>query len=310
VSSEKVEKKPMTEALTPAASTPDIKKAIDQVIALVRKEFGTDSIRRLSDMDPVTARFSTGIPELDELLGGGFPLAKVIQIIGQESVGKSTLINYLTAMAQRAVVEEYKINGILVNFLDGELSEESDRAEAIGVNPDLVTLSEPETLEQAFNIMGKLIEHYAKLDKPSLLMLDSLAAFQMQADIERPFDEEGRRAARAAFLSANMPKLITPLKDTKIGLIFTNQIRTKANAKPFEIPTYAPGGHAPRHWSHVILEMKNLGQLKEHGEIVGIKSRLRVKKSKLTGIRPFTQTDLKIYFTGQVAHLEGGGDDE
>ncbi len=297
-----VEKKPVIEAPVQATSTPALMKEIDKVIAMVRKEFGPDSIRRLSEMDEVTERLPTGIPELDEFLGGGLPLAKIIQIIGMESVGKSTFINFLAACAQRA--------GYLVNFIDGELSEEKDRAEAIGVNSDLITLSEPETLEAAFMIMGKLIEYYAKLERASFIMLDSLAAFQMQADIERPFDEEGRRAARASFLSANLPKLVTPLKDTKIGMIFTNQIRTLANAKPFQVPYYAPGGHAPRHWSHAILEMKNLGQLKEGSEVVGIKSRLRVKKSKLTGIRPFTQTDLKIYFDGRIQHLDGGGDDE
>lgn len=292
------EKKPVTD---PVESTPTLQKEIDKVIALVRRECGQDSIRRLSEQEEVQERLPTGIAELDELLGGGLPKAKIIQIIGPESVGKSTLINHLAAAAQRA--------GDLVNFIDGELSEDKDRAEDLGVNVELMTLSEPETLEGAFTVAGKLIEHYAKIERASFIMLDSLAAFQMQADIERPYDEEGRRAARASFLSANMGKLCRPLLGTKIGLVFVNQLREKANAKPFEIPTYAPGGRAPRHWSHVILEMKNLGQLKEKGEIVGIKSQIRVKKSKLSGIRPGTTVALKIYFTVKIEFFEGGDDE-
>jgi len=285
VSREPVEREPV------AVVTKDIDKKIDQLIHDIRKEFGPESIGRLGEYDTDVKVFPSGSEALDTIIGvGGFPLAKLVQITGGESVGKSTLINYLAAQAQR--------QGIIVYFLDGEQSEGNDRATAIGVNTHMLPISEPETLEDAFSRMWKAIERMSKWNSPALIMLDSLAALPMKVDLERPFDEEGRRAARAAFLSANLGKLINPLKGTQVGLIFINQVREKANASPYEKKTYSPGGRALRHYCHLTLELTRMGQVKRGADVIGITTRIRVEKSKLAP--PFKTTNLNLYFDGRV----------
>ena len=216
---------------TPVEPTPDQRKKVDALLAAIRKEHGNEAISRLGDYESVVGTFATGIPSLDAAIGiGGFPLAKLVQFTGAESVGKSTMTNYLAAVAQH--------HGITVYFLDGEMSEERSRVESIGVNTELLSISEPETLEQAFQYMDTGIAKLRMFSTPSLIILDSVAALPMRVDLERPYDQEGRRAARASFLSANLGKLVHGLKGSKVGLIFVNQLREKANAMPFEKPTY------------------------------------------------------------------------
>lgn len=287
VAREPVKREPVT---TPAVAR-DVNKKIDQLIHDIRKEFGPESIGRLGEYDTVVATFATGSEQLDDAIGvGGFPLAKLVQITGAESVGKSTLVNYLAATAQR--------QGIVVYFLDGEQSEGNDRATAIGVDTNLLPISEPETLEDAFARMWKAIERMSKWDTPALIMLDSVASLPMKADLERPFDEEGRSAARASFLSANLGKLVNPLKGTKIGMVFVNQLREKTRAMPFEKKTYSPGGRALRHWCHLTLELSRYGLLKEGQMPVGITTKIRVEKSKLAP--PLKSAFVNLYFDGRV----------
>jgi len=274
-----------------ASATPVVQKRVQQLVDDIRKQFGPDSIGLLGDYEGGVEVFPSGSAALDIAIGvGGFPLAKLVQITGGESVGKSTLTNSIAATAQR--------NGIIVYFLDGEMSEGIDRATAIGVNTMLLPISEPLTLEDAFRRMEAGIKRMSKWSDPSLIILDSVAALPMQSDLDRPFDQEGRRAARASFLSANLSKLVHPLKGTKVGLIFVNQLREKANAAPFEKPTYSPGGRALRHWCHLTLELRRLGQIKVAQTVTGITTRIRVEKSKLAP--PFKIADINLFFDGRV----------
>ena len=124
----------------------------------------------------------------------------------------------------------------------------------------------------------------------------------MRADIERAFDEEGRRAARASFLSANLPKLVGRLKGTQIGMCFVNQIRQRANAMPFQDPNYEPGGMALAHLCHVILRMRPLGQIGRGEDSTGVKARVTARKNKLAP--PFRTADLAIMFDGTITEVE------
>jgi len=281
-----------------ALATRDVTKKIDDLIHAIRKEFGPESIGRLGEYDTDVEVFPSGSQQLDKAIGvGGFPLAKLVQITGGESAGKSTLINYLAAQAQRL--------GIVVYFLDGEQSEGNDRAMAIGVNTSMLSISEPETLEDAFLRMEAAIAWMKKWDTPALIMLDSVAALPLRADTARAFDEEMRRAARASFLSANLAKLIAPLKGTKIGLIFVNQLREKANVtNPYEKKTYSPGGRALRHWCHLTLEVTRFGMKKQGTEPIGITSRIRVEKSKIAP--PLKTAMINMYFDGRVEDADEG----
>jgi len=297
-----IEKKPVETAPEQAKETVETKKILDSLIASVRKEFGPDSIHRLSEVEPVNERLPLGIKPLDDMLGGGLPLARLIQVQGGESVGKSTFVNFVAAAAQRA--KHY------VHFEDGEMSEDRDRAEDIGVNPELLTYSEPETLEDSFAHLAHIRDRYIEKEASALLMLDSVAALPTQSDLAAEFDAEAHRAARARFLAAKLGKLVRPIAGTRIGMIFVNQLREKANAAPFQKPTYAPGGRALRHWCHLTLELTRIGQLKEHGEVVGIRTRIKVEKSKLQGIKPTSTAYVKIYFDGRIVEDEKGGNDD
>jgi recombination protein RecA len=279
-------------AREPVVATRDVEKKVDDLIATIRKEFGAESIGRLGEYETDVQTFPSGSEQLDKAIGvGGFPLAKLVQITGGESVGKSTLVNYIAATAQR--------QGVIVYFLDGEMSEGNDRAAAIGVNTNLLPISEPETLEDAFARINSAVERMKRWNSPALIILDSVAALPMRVDITRAFDEESRRAARAIFLSGNLPKLIAPLKGTKIGLIFVNQLREKANVtNPYEKKTYPPGGYALKHWCHLTLELTRFGTVKQSGEAVACTTRILVVKSKIAP--PLKTAMVNLYFNGRV----------
>jgi recombination protein RecA len=290
---ESVERTPVSRI---APTTKDNWKKTDELLAVIRKKFGPTSIGRLGEYDTNVKVFPTGLPSLDKIMGvGGFPLAKLVQIQGAESVGKTALINYLAAQAQR--------QGIVVYFLDGEQNESNDRATSIGVNTDLLTISEPDTLEESFQMMDTAITRMKTWSSPSLIMLDSLAALPLQSDLERGYDELSQRAGRALFLSGNLKKLLGPLKDTQIGIVFVNQVREKANVtNPYEKKTYSPGGRAPRHHSDVILELTRFGSKKQGIVEIGITSRIRVEKSRISP--PHLSTLVNIYHDGRFEEAE------
>lgn len=289
-----------------AQDDPKIQKAIDATIALVRKKFGDDAIFRFKEFsehgDQILATIKTGISTVDNMflaasgeLLGGWPLPRLTQISGPESVGKSSWCKKLIALLQA--------QGYICGFVDAEISPDSqERMLAFGVDIDNLLWSETLVIERAFEIMGVMIGSLAKHDKPSAIVFDSVAAADMHASKERDFDETGRRAAKAAFLSENLPKLLGMLPGTRTSLIFVNQMRTTANAMPFQDPNYEPGGRALRHFSQLILRMSNLGKLKKGGTDIGIKSRILIKKSKIC--IPFKRAQIAIHFDGTVTALD------
>jgi len=283
----------------------DVSKTIDTVIKTLRKQFGAEAVSRLDeyDSDPVDT-FPSGLTSLDTALGiGGFPLSKLVQIAGPESVGKSTLCKKL--------IREAQAHGIAPYFIDGEDSRDTPhRYRALGITPQNIAWSDALTIEDAFSLADAAILSFRKLDKPAMIFLDSIAAFLNEGDETRGYDEEGRRGAKAAFLSKNLKKLLDKIRGTQIGMVFVNQIREKANAAPFEDPTYEPGGRALRHYSHVVLRMKRMGKIRKGAQDVGIKSRVNVKKSKLSP--PYRNADIAIYFDGRIENLDGTseGDEE
>lgn len=283
-----------------AMADPKVNKAIENVVAAIRKKFGDDAIHRFDEMEHDVKTFTTGIAVVDKALGGGFPLAKLVQISGKESVGKSSFCKWLIAQAQA--------QGIICYFIDTELSPDSiERAQSFGVDVHGLMWSECLYLEDAFERAALLIDKMKSSITPVLIFIDSIAAADMKSSANRDFDESGRRAEKASFLSANLPKLVQPLSGTNIGIVFVNQMRTTANASPFSDPDYEPGGRALAHWCHLILRMSNLGRIKTGDVARGMKARIKVKKSKICV--PFKQADISIMFDGKMAGLEDGVDD-
>jgi recombination protein RecA len=272
-------------------ATPELTKRTDALIAAVRKIHGPDSIHRLNEYEAVVATFPSGLASLDAIIGvGGVPLEKFVHVTGAESVGKSSLVNYLAARAQHL--------GMVTYFLDGELSESRDRAQAIGVNTALLTISEPETLEAAFAMIETALEKLKSFHTPSLLILDSIAAFPMEAETDLSMTEDGRRGARAAFLAKGLRRIKPKLKGTQACLILVNQLRAKMNPMPFEKPTQPAGGWALRHASDLTIELTRRGTLKKGQEAIGIVSRGRVEKSKIAP--PFKAALWNMYFAGKI----------
>lgn len=291
--------RPQRQAVDLSADRPDISKTINALVAAVQKVHGTNAIGRLDQTayEGVVGTYPTGLASLDEAIGiGGFPLAKLVQISGPESVGKSTLCKWLIHQAQ--------VHGITPWFIDGEMSRDTpERYAALGISSESVAWSDAIYLEDAFSYAATGIITLRKLNKPAIVFIDSIASFMVRsADAERDFDEHSRRAPKATFLAQNIPKLIETIRGTQIGLVFVNQLRQKQKAGPYEDPYYEPGGMALRHFCHVILRLNRVGQIKDGEAIVGIKSRVRVQKSKLAP--PSKQAGLALYFDGRVESLD------
>ena len=265
---------------------------IDKVIALVRKEHGEHSIARLSDYEPTESAFPLPLANMTYAIGvPGFPRAKLVQIYGPPSAGKTTLAKIAMAAAQQ--------QGYVVHHWDRENSLDPVRDAKLGVRIDNVLYHDDAlTIEDAFSEIMTVIAIHKKLKTPAFLVLDSVAAYMTKADIERPFDQEARRAALASFLSQNLKKLLNAFQDENIAVLFVNQQRSNANASsPWAKQTYAPGGNALHHFCHLTIEMKHIRILKhgsgEAAEPVGITARGRVEKSKLS--TPFKTFDINIY---------------
>lgn len=279
-----------------------VARTIDVLAKAIRKRFGTDAVSRASDLDTsLVGVFPTGVRAVDAALGiGGFPLAKLVQISGPEAVGKSTFCKKLIAQALRYGITPY--------FIDGEDSQDQpERYRALDISPENVLWSDALTLEQAFGYAQEAIQAARSIQSPAIVFMDSIASFMSEAELELDFDKEGRRAMKASFLSRNIRKLTKDLQGTQIGMVFVNQVREKQNPMPFEDPLYEPGGRALRHYCHLTLRMKRIGQIKAGGRgarATGITSTLQVKKSKLAP--PFRTADVAIYFDGRVEDTDGG----
>lgn len=275
---------------------PTISKRIDALVAHVTKQFGAGSIARLGDdLESVIGTFPTGIPSLDRAIGvGGWPLAKVCQISGGPSVGKSALVKKLIAQAQS--------NGVVPYFIDGEQSKDTpERYASLDISTRNVAWTEELFLEDAFKKIEAAIQFMKRSTEPSIVFIDSLM-MPLKSSLDTDYDEERRRAARASFLSENLGKLIANLKDTKIGIVFVNQIRTRANAMPFQDPNYEPGGNALAHWSHLILRLTPVGRIGRGETSEGIKTKVTVRKSKIS--RPFLTATIDILFDGTIRESE------
>lgn len=279
-----------------------LRKRARDLVAYVRKQHGDDGIRLASEIDSVPHAFQTGVEEWDEALAvqtsdesSGFPCCKVVQISGAESVGKSTLCKYLIARAQGA--------GYLAAFIDGEMSGDSEeRFASLGVDPEALPWDEAVYIEDAFAKTETMIERLARFDDYGFVFVDSIAAFEVKSiDKGREYDESVRRAAKATFLSENLGKLVHKLRGTKVGLVLVNQLRERPNVS-FGDPSYEPGGRALRHWCHQTLRMTRVGQIKSGDDVIGLKARIVVKKSKI-GI-PLREAFLDLMFDGRILHGE------
>ena len=260
----------------------DRQKALESAISQVERQFGKGSIMKLGSRTVIQVPvISTGSIALDKALGiGGLPRGRVVEIYGPESSGKTTL-------ALHAVAEAQKNDGIAA-FIDAEHALDTVYAKKLGVNCDDLLVSQPDTGEQALEIADMLVRSGAV----DVLVIDSVAALVPRAEIEGEMGD-AHMGLQARLMSQALRKLTGTIGKTNTTVIFINQIRMKIGVV-FGNPETTTGGNALKFYSSVRLDIRRIGSIKDGGEVVGNRTRVRVVKNKLAP--PFTDAEFDIMY--------------